>query len=311
MSGAHTSAEGLITEDRVEGDYFFHPPQPAFEEDLAVVCCGRERCLAGYRVERKDFPFPAIEYVTAGNGSLRLGGREWALKPGTLFTYGPGMAHRLEARGGGLIKYFVDFTGSRAAALLEAQALPPGSVQVLGSRRWTTDLLDQLVACAGLPRSKANLLAPRLLELLLLRVADDFQVQAALPAESAAAETYARCRDFLRENHARISKLDEAASACGVSVPYLVRLFQRHSRETAYRFLTRLKMEHAADLLLKRSLSVQAVAREVGFSDPYLFSRAFKRYQGVSPKHFREEFHRPLPGTGDGSTGASHHSTRL
>lgn len=44
-------------------------------------------------------------------------------------------------------------------------------------------------------------------------------------------------------------------------------------------------MNHAADLLQNSQRMVKEVAEELGFSDPYNFSRAFKRVFRVYPGH--------------------------
>jgi AraC-like DNA-binding protein len=55
---------------------------------------------------------------------------------------------------------------------------------------------------------------------------------------------------------------------------------------TPYRFLMRLKMSHAASLLLNPDALVKEVAYELDFSDPFHFSRSFKSVYGVSPERF-------------------------
>jgi AraC-like DNA-binding protein len=47
-------------------------------------------------------------------------------------------------------------------------------------------------------------------------------------------------------------------------------------------------MTLAADLLIeKHEATVAAVARTVGYSEPFGFSAAFKRVRGVNPSEFR------------------------
>ena len=50
---------------------------------------------ADYLVERKDFPYYAIEWVSEGKGMLTMGGKDHELSTGTLFAYGPGISHRI------------------------------------------------------------------------------------------------------------------------------------------------------------------------------------------------------------------------
>jgi len=49
----------------------------------------------------------------------------------------------------------------------------------------------------------------------------------------------------------------------------------------------RLKLNKAASLLLTSSRPVHEVAAQVGFEDPYHFSRNFKKFHGLSPRNYR------------------------
>lgn len=41
-------------------------------------------------------------------------------------------------------------------------------------------------------------------------------------------------------------------------------------------------------LLLNTAATIRAVAAQVGFPDPYHYSRVFRRVHGMSPAHFRK-----------------------
>jgi AraC family transcriptional regulator, regulatory protein of adaptative response / methylphosphotriester-DNA alkyltransferase methyltransferase len=51
--------------------------------------------------------------------------------------------------------------------------------------------------------------------------------------------------------------------------------------------LTRVRMQRAAELLARRSMTVREVARRVGYRQPAQFAKAFRRYQGQAPSAFR------------------------
>lgn len=52
-------------------------------------------------------------------------------------------------------------------------------------------------------------------------------------------------------------------------------------------YLTRWRLTLAGDLLLTPTNTVAAVARTVGYDNPYAFSTAFKRHTGVTPSDYR------------------------
>ena len=49
-----------------------------------------------------------------------------------------------------------------------------------------------------------------------------------------------------------------------------------------------LRIERAQHLLASTDDKVESIARQVGFEDASVFSRAFKRWVGRSPKRYRE-----------------------
>ena len=119
------------------------------------------------------------------------------------------------------------------------------------------------------------------MQYLLMKVADLAVPHGQMAAPAYA--TYRRCRDYIEENFACTSSLGEVAMACHVDAAYLCRLFQRFRRQSPSQYLQRLRMNLAADLLQHSGRMVKDIAAELGFSDPYNFSRSVKRAFGITP----------------------------
>jgi len=105
-------------------------------------------------------------------------------------------------------------------------------------------------------------------------------------------------REFTKGN-LQAASLESAAQAVGMSPGYLCTYFRERTGEHYSDFLSRLRMEKAAKLLADRLWSVADVSRELGYSNPKNFSRAFKNYYGSSPR----EYLRPAGPAEGGSTG--------
>lgn len=75
-----------------------------------------------------------------------------------------------------------------------------------------------------------------------------------------------------------------------LSPGYLVRLFTGHLGVSPVAYLTRLRAERAAALLIERSSSVAEIGRQVGWRDPAYASRRFVSVFGLSPRAYREAF---------------------
>jgi AraC-like DNA-binding protein len=93
--------------------------------------------------------------------------------------------------------------------------------------------------------------------------------------------------DELSGSLARGTSLDRLAARTGFSPQHINRVFSRVFGVTPLRYLTQMRMERAAMLLIRNGLPVRIVARRVGYDDPYHFSRVFKQCYGRSPSEYR------------------------
>lgn len=80
--------------------------------------------------------------------------------------------------------------------------------------------------------------------------------------------------------------VDETLDDVPYNPEYFRRAFKDRMGFTPQKFRELKRMEFAASRL-GMGLSVKAVAVEMGFADPYFFSRKFKVYMGASPSSFR------------------------
>jgi AraC-like DNA-binding protein len=260
-----------------------NPPKRAA---LSVVSGGCEHCAPDYEIHRPTFPFYSIEYVVRGRGLLNLKSRRHVLRPGHVFSYGPGVRQDIAAAPADPpVKYFVDFTGLKARGILDACRLPPGGVAQIYPPNEIQGLFDELIRCGqGGTRSGAELCA-KLLECLALKIAG---VRAPLAGvEARSFNTYQQCRRHLEAHFPRLKTLQQIAAECHMDAAYLCRLFKRYDNQSPYQFLMRLKMNQAAEWLQQPGVLVKQVAERAGFGDQFHFSRAFKNVFGVAPEAFR------------------------
>lgn len=250
----------------------------------AVVGGGWERSARDYRISRSDFRYYGLEFVVAGRGELHLQGRVHPLGRGVIFAYGPGIRHEITTDATDrLSKYFVDFAGPGAAAALKAAGVPPGACHTVAAVGEVQAAFEHLIAAGRRGTATAARITALQGQILLLLVSD-----VRLPGGKRASrslQTFLRCREHLERNFAAIRTGEQAAAACGVTPAYFCRLFRRFARQSAYRFLMRLKMNQAAALLERNALNVGETAEVLGM-DPFHFSRAFKRVHGRPPLAF-------------------------
>ena len=125
-------------------------------------------------------------------------------------------------------------------------------------------------------------------------LADLYTAIAQLKAETASYAPYqknlsalAPALDYINEHFTEENiKVEQLATLCGVSEPYLRRMFGRALSVSPAVYIRSLRIRYAKELLLTGEYSVSEVAGLAGFNDISYFSREFKRATGVSPSEY-------------------------
>ncbi len=97
-----------------------------------------------------------------------------------------------------------------------------------------------------------------------------------------------RTRELVHARFREAPKIAEVAEEVGVHPVHLARVFRGHYRIPLGTYVRRLRLEWSADRLLEGDRPIASIALEAGFSDQSHFTRAFKRYVGLTPGEYRE-----------------------
>lgn len=82
------------------------------------------------------------------------------------------------------------------------------------------------------------------------------------------------------------------ARKLGVSLPHFSRAFRAVMGVSPREYQLRVRIDRARHLLAESDLSVGEIARSLGYSDLFFFSRQFAQHAGVSPTGYRRELAR-------------------
>ena len=274
-----------ISKQVSESRYFFGTLSKNKSESLELLSAGCEHCKSDYKIERKSFHYYAVEFVFSGKFKLELGGKSYELSPGSVFAYTPRTYHKIEVqKAGSHVKYFADFSGKNSIKILRDAGLDKGPLSVTDLNK-CMEIFELMVDCVHYDPKDAKNISVKLLEILALFIRQNSRKHL---KNDGAYDIYSRCRNLIVREYESLSKIEDVAAKCAVSSAYLSRLFKKYSEENPYKFLTRLKMNKAASMLLNGNASVKECSACVGFDDQYHFSKAFKKFYGVSPSEFKK-----------------------
>lgn len=91
---------------------------------------------------------------------------------------------------------------------------------------------------------------------------------------------------YIRQNYTRKISLAQICGYCSVSPQHLIHLFKATLHVTPTQYINKLKISHSKELMRITPLSVKEIADELGFENPYYFSRLFHKIEGVYPTAF-------------------------
>ena len=112
-----------------------------------------------------------------------------------------------------------------------------------------------------------------------------------------------RVIEFMRAHLDEDLTLETLAREANVSKFHFVRVFARTTGLTPHRYLVRLRMQAAADLVARGDHTIQRIALMCGYRSPRQFAAAFKAEYGVPPRNFRPNSRNPRP---DPDSGPGH-----
>ena len=92
---------------------------------------------------------------------------------------------------------------------------------------------------------------------------------------------------YIHKNYMEHIRLADLAAAGHISRGECCRVFQRVEKMTPVRYLTRFRLEQSLKLLSSTELSVQEIARQVGFGTGSYFTERFREEMGCTPSEYR------------------------
>ena len=95
---------------------------------------------------------------------------------------------------------------------------------------------------------------------------------------------------YLQEHLAEDVSLSVLAEEFHLSAQYISQLFKSEIGVNFLAYLTNIRMEQAKKLLLSSSLSIAEVSEQSGYADYRVFTKVFKKNEGITPSQYRRDF---------------------
>jgi len=120
---------------------------------------------------------------------------------------------------------------------------------------------------------------------LILRYKDEFGY-----GETSVRERVGESIEFMKGHLREPLKIATLAALVNLSRSHYTNLFKRVSGYAPLSYLNHLRMQRAVQLLNTTDLSIKRISDQLGFSDQFYFSRAFRKMHNHSPSEHRRRY---------------------
>jgi AraC-like DNA-binding protein len=266
------------------------PPDWAEEVFYCAVRAGHLKAGKDHRIERETYPGHEWIWCLRGQGWVQVGGKRHRVGEGDLVWVNCHYPHRYGAvEGDPWEVYWVRAEGRDLDKL--ARLLQVGSGPVIGlaaeRERMTAGFEEVFRQMGGIrPCDLAGahaVMTEWIARCFAERLHDEQGLQAEMP------EAVREAMQQMRLYYSKPIRVAELAAQVGMPESSFTRQFRKATGTSPIAWLRQERIKQAKRRLLESDDPIKEVARQVGYSDQYFFSKDFKKMTKLTPSQFRED----------------------
>ena len=245
-------------------------------DDLLITRVGYATRLCGHYIPRPEGSLDHILlFCPHGSGWLKINGRDWKARPGTMCCLPACVPHWYGADDDDPWSvYWIHFTGRQAAAwfrFLDVSADHP--LLHFSEHEKVVAGFETVWSAMKAVHTWENLVQASIRVVRLIGLLRETQQRPDKRSRDRAAAVV-KSIQFMEEHLSTEIALAELADLARMSVTRYTVEFRRRNGCSPMEHLSRLRVQKACELLRNTAKSVHEIGEEVGFPDPYYFSRA-------------------------------------
>lgn len=276
-----------------DSDYYvYSPSRTATDIYLYPLQCGHFTYLPGYSLERESFDSFLLMYVQSGSFLLEHEGKKLIANAGQFALIDCYTYHKYSSSTGWECLW-IHFDGTVARGYYQQIVSRMGNVFSLMDSH---SVVKKLTTIYELFRQNAPvkevLLSKYFTDILTTMLLDE-TIQLASANYTAMSEDIIA---YINEHFASEMTVEELAGRAGMSTWHFIRTFKQETGFSPHQYLINTRMSAARYLLKNSRLSIKDICFRVGFSSESVFCSAFRKYQGMTPREYREYGNETLGG---------------
>lgn len=231
----------------------------------------------GYTLEKRNRSMSGLTLILSGSLEMHIGERTLTATPGSILLQRAGDSYRLEAPTSEGVEYIVISYRAEPQETLDS-LLPDRLFFSEHPHRYRSSFEYAARVYASMGVCCQPLLRALVQEILCNIIRENYPILL-----SRERNPVAYAKRYIEEYYGGDLSAENIAAVVGLSPSYLRALFKQTVGESPIRYLNRVRIERAREMIASGMFHLDEVAEACGFQNVYYFSRVFKSFTGVPP----------------------------
>jgi AraC-type DNA-binding domain-containing proteins len=258
--------------------------------DLKLYYCGTQNCSPNHSWGPAIKEHFKIHYIHKGKGTFKLGNETYYLKEGQGFLICPNVIAYYKADDKEPWSYsWCAFDGINAEVYLKRANLTNSNpIFEYNKDDKVNKCFEEMMQATNSEKS-GDLRLQSLLYLFLATIIDEAVLDLSYEETKTNKNLYInKAIDFININYSRKIRVSEVAKFIGLDRKYISKLFRDIVGVTIQDYLISFRINKAKEMMKDKRLSIGDISRSVGYDNPLIFSKIFKKVNGMSPSKYRD-----------------------
>lgn len=256
--------------------------------DLYLCFCGYSQCASGYGFGPAVRPNYIIHYILEGKGIYRTEGVTYELRAGQGFLIKPGVQTFYQAdREDPWTYLWVGFDGNRAQEYLSGMGLGENRLTYRSSQGQRIQETVLAMLDHNTWAGANQFMLESLLYAFFSILSEDLDVISSA-GEKGGSQYVWKAVEFIQNNYCTPIRVTDIADYVCINRSYLYTLFRQELGMSPQQYLSNYRLTQAAELLLITDFPIESVGLSCGYTNPLVFSKAFKAKNGLTPSQYRK-----------------------
>ena len=101
-----------------------------------------------------------------------------------------------------------------------------------------------------------------------------------------------KAQQWMEAHLAENMSMENLAGQVGISPRHFIRRFKKATGDSPLQYLQQIRIEKAKKIMESRADTVEEITRAIGYENSSTFRKVFKKFNGLSPREYRDKFTR-------------------